>query len=99
MTASRGRARSAVVVVDTDVITVRGYEVRDTLRRARMRPIHVVTTGGWMLDRKRLGDAVAALERAGHAVRFEGQPLSPEPATPMPTLLEGPVVADEDGLW
>jgi hypothetical protein len=91
---------AAVVVVDAAVITVRGHQVRDCLRRARMRPIYVHgrDAQGWVLDRRRLGDAVAALERGGYDVRLEGETTSTTP-TSWSSSCTDDLRLDEDGLW
>lgn len=94
---------TAVVVVDAATITVRGPKVRECLRRARMRPIYVHgrDAQGWVLDRRRLGDAVAALERENYAVRLEGDPMSTAPTSGSslnPSSWLKPD-RDEDGLW
>ena len=89
---------AAVVVVDAETITVRGPQVRECLRHARMRPIYVGTSQGWMLDRRRLPDALAALQRASYAVRLEGDPVPSTSATPVVSDVE-PHLVREDGLW
>lgn len=58
--------RRATVTVEARIIFVRGF-VRDVLRAAGLKPI-AAGKRGFMLDRDRLGDSVAVLERAGYAV-------------------------------
>jgi hypothetical protein len=58
--------RRASITVEPRIIAVKGY-VRDVLRDAGMKPIPVAKRG-FLLDRHRMADAVAALENAGYAV-------------------------------
>lgn len=58
--------RRASITVEPRIIYVRGY-VRDVLRDAGMKPL-AAGKRGFMLDRTRLADSVAALERAGYGV-------------------------------
>jgi hypothetical protein len=88
--------RRAVIEADRNTITVRGRGIRDVLRRARMKPLYAVRLQGWMLDRKRLDDAMVALERAGYAVMLEDSaPAKPTTPTTSPATEQ----ARELGLW
>lgn len=63
--------RRAAVLVDEDTITIKGPAIFETLRPARLRPIYVGgQLGGWVLDRRRLPDVLAALDAAGYVVRI-----------------------------
>lgn len=57
--------KRATITIDGAIIVVRGY-VRDVLRAAGLKPIQNVR--GFLLDRHRLPDVVAALEAAGYVV-------------------------------
>ena len=55
----------ATITTELTTIAVRGY-VRDVLRGAGLKPMYA--RRGWILDRHRQADALAALERAGYVV-------------------------------
>ena len=65
---SNASVRRAAILVDEDTITIKGPAIFDTLRPVGIRPIFAGTVGGWMLHRRRLPDALAALEAAGYRV-------------------------------
>lgn len=92
---------TAVVVVDAEVIMIRGPQVRECLRRARMRPIYVHgrDSQGWCLDRVRLGDAVAVLERNGYEVKLEGLATEVVATRSAQSEPDGDVHRGERGLW
>lgn len=58
--------RRATITTEPTTIAVRGY-VRDVLRDAGLKPMFA--RRGWVLDLRRLPDALAALERAGYVVK------------------------------
>lgn len=62
--------KAATVTFDTELTIINGHHVAAVLRAAGMKPIYLATRAGWSLDRKRLPDAVAVLERAGFRVRI-----------------------------
>lgn len=62
------RPRTAKVSVESRVIVVTGWQVARVLTDAGLKPIYAGTVKGWMLDRHRLGDVLAALENKGIVV-------------------------------
>lgn len=94
---------TAIVIVDGPTVMIRGHQVRECLRRARMRPIYVHgrEAQGWCLDRARLADAVAALERGGYDVKLEGS-TSTTQTLATSEIADGDIhrdVPEEGGLW
>ena len=56
--------RPATVTLDGRVILVRG-RVRDELRNAGLKPLWSAVTRAWVLDVRKMPDALAALDHAG----------------------------------
>jgi hypothetical protein len=94
----RRSPRRATVHADADTVVIRGRGVRDVLRRASMKPLYAGTIQGWMLDRRRLDDALAALDRAGYAVMLEDAAPTTS-ARPRPMSGSRTEQTQELGLW
>lgn len=64
--------RRRVTITESDgVATVRGWQARELLTSAGIRPTFV--HGGWMIDAHRVPDLLAALERRGIAAEVSGR--------------------------
>jgi len=75
------------VDIQADRVVAGGWRAGEFLRAAGLHPLWLATAGGWVLDRDRAADAVAALERSPAALLITGEPTqlstavnsSPEP--------------------
>jgi hypothetical protein len=56
------RRRTITITVEPDRVLVSGYRAAEVLRGSGMRPIYLGTVQAWVLDRKRLGDVLAAFD-------------------------------------
>jgi len=64
--------------VQPDRVVAGGWRAGEFLRAAGLHPLWLASANGWVLDRHRAADAVAALERSPAALLITGEVVAPD---------------------
>ena len=64
--------------VGADVVGVRGWQARELLEKAGLKPLWLGTTREQTVDRRHAADVIAVLEHCGAAIVIEGEDVTRE---------------------